>query len=91
MKKERVKQKCDAFLLFVLVVLIMIFGLVFLEQIRDARFDARLSSIEGSVTRIEGGVEKLVGVIQRYERALDFPGQEDEDVQVGLGDRKVTK
>jgi len=67
----------------------MIFGLVLIQQMRDARFDVRLSSIEDSVTRIEDGMEKLVGVVERYENALNLP--EIDDGRIEVGDRREGK
>ena len=88
MKKVQVRQRNEVFLFFVFAALIMIFGLVLIQQMRDARFDARLSSIEDSVTRIEAGVGSLVGTVTRYEKALDLPGVDVEKLEVGVGDRR---
>lgn len=89
MKKEPTRQRYDAFLFFVLVALIVVFAVVTVMQIRVAQFDKRMSSVEGSVTRIENGMDELVGVVRRYERALDIPGQQDLGTeQVAVGDRR---
>lgn len=90
MKRELPRRRYDAFLFFVFAGLVVIFGLVFLEQMRDARFDARLSSIEDSVTRIEEGMDELVSVVERYERAILPPELEDGRMEVG-NRREVTK
>ena len=76
---------------FVLAALILVFAVVVVMQIRVVQFDKRLSSIESSVTRIEAGVGGLVGVVERYEKALDLPELGDEKIEVGVGDRKETK
>lgn len=91
MKKEQIKERYDVFLFFVLAALILIGLLVTVQQIRIAQFNARLTSIEGSVTRIESGVGQVVGVVKRYERALEPPEQSDIDEQVVAGDRKEPK
>jgi len=88
MKKKPVRQQNEVFLFFVFAALIMVFGLVLVGQMRDARFDARLSSIEDSVTRIENSTGQFVNVMERYERALALPGVDDEKIEVGVGDSR---
>lgn len=89
MKKEPPERKYDVFLFFVFAALVMVFGLVLLEQMRDARFDARLSSIEDSVTKVEEGMDELVGVVRAYKRALNLPEVDDRGIEVG--DRRRAK
>jgi len=89
MKKEPTRRRYDAFLFFVLAALILVFGVVTVTQIRIAQFNKRMSSVEDSVTRIEDGMEKLVGVVRRYERALNLP--EIDDGRIEVGDRRETK
>jgi len=91
MKKEPTRRRYDAFLFFVLVALILVFAVVAVQQVRMAQFNAKLSSIEDSVTRIESGIGGLVGTVERYERALDLPEQQDERIEVGVGDRREGK
>jgi len=91
MKKKLIKQRYDAFLFFVLVGLILIAAIVTVQQIRIIQFNERLSSIEDSVGRIESGIGGLVGTVERYEKALDLPGVDDEKIEVGVGDRREGK
>jgi len=91
MKKKLPKQRYDAFLFFVLVALVLVFAVVAVQQIRMAQMNTRISSIEGSVMRIESGVGGLVGTVERYERALDLPEQQDGRIEGGVGDRREGK
>lgn len=89
------KKKLNVFLLFVLVALILILGVVSVQQIRMAQFNKRLTSIEGSVIRMENAVNNVVGAAERfnseYERAMTPPKSTDDGIQVGIGDRKEPK
>jgi len=60
MKKKLPKQRYDAFLFFVLVALVLVFAVVVVQQLRMAQFNAKLSVIEDSVTRIEDGLSVLL-------------------------------
>jgi len=89
MKKKLPKsKKNDLLLFFVLVALVLVYAVVTVAQIRLAQFNARLSSIEDSVTRIEESTKGLVDVVERYESALDLPEQQDGRIEVGVGDRR---
>lgn len=86
-KKETINDKYYSFLFFIFIALILIFTIVTVQQIRMAKFDAKLDSIEDSVERIKSGVGGLVGTIERYERALDLPGEEELGEDFLVGDR----
>lgn len=97
MKKKKlitlpIKEKYDAFLFFVLVGLIIVFGVVAVQQIRVAQVVVKISVIEDSVTRIENSMQKVIEAIKKYdwERAevLDFSQQINRGIEVGVGDRK---
>ena len=81
--KKQPKPKSEVFLFFVFAALVLVFGLVLIGQMRDARFDARLTSIEVSVTKIEKSTGAFVGVMRRYERALDLPEVVEQRVEIG--------
>jgi len=75
---------------FVLVALMLVFAVVAVLQIRMAQFNKRMAQfnkrmhvVEDSVTRIEDGMSEFVGVIERYERALDLPEIGDGRIEVG--------
>lgn len=81
--KKQLKQRSEVFLFFVFAALVLVFGLVLVGQMRDARFDARLASIEDSVMRIEKSTGAFVGVMRRYERALNLPEMPEQRVEIG--------
>jgi len=94
-KKVPIKEKYDAFLFFVFVALILVFAVVAVQQIRNAQMAVKIIIIEGSVTRIEVSMDKVIEAIKKYDwehqSASDFSQQTDRGIEVGVGDRKETK
>ncbi len=86
-KKEQVKDRYYGFLFFIFAYLILVSSIVVVQQIRISQFNNRLFLIENSVERIESGVGGLVGTIERYERAMDLPEQEELGKEFLVGNR----
>jgi uncharacterized protein HemX len=87
---------------FVLVALLLIFGVIAVLQIRMVQFnkrmymvEKRMHTVEDSVTRIEDGMEECVRAIRKYgwahEEASDFSRKSDRGIEVGVGDRTRTR
>jgi len=93
-KKEQVKDRYYSFLFFIFVALIIVFGVVAVQQIRNAQMAVKIIIIEDSVTRIEVSMDKVIEAIKKYdwehEEASDFSQQTDRGIEVGVGDRKET-
>ena len=86
-KKEIINNKYYSLLFFIFIALILVFTIVTVQQIRLVKLNAKLFSIENDMTRIKAGVGGLVGTIERYEKALDLPGEEELGEEFLVGDR----
>lgn len=94
-EKKQVKDRYYGFLFFIFVALLLIAGVVAVQQIRVAQVVVKVSSIEDSVTRIEDGVGELIETVRKFkwahEEASDSSIRQGEDIQVGVGDRRETR